>query len=260
MASAADLVEYLGTDTTYGTVLVRAAAVAQNASQLGFSSKSVPDDRSGEFSIDVLEVAESQVQVAVLSDDGVNVQVTDMGDINDPLGSEPQNLPGLNNLGTGQDLPTLGQSLKLIPGTLSANHRYRFEWQYRNTIHTGDSDIDGMKVFVFGGAAQLAAAALPKLTFSPKEKENPRGQWNQSSGMTPRHGINVFPGSRLPVNVLIRDNDSYELDGAIADVQLVKTKLPVILTVTNATFVETGKTKATMELGRRMMSHFIRFR
>ena len=204
-ASAADLVEFLGPGTTYGTVLQRAAAVAQDASQLGFSSKSVPDDRSGEFSIDV---ADDGVQVAVLSDDGVNVQVTDLGDIDDPLGSEPQNLPGLVNLGTGQDLPTLGQSLKLIPGTLSANHRYRFEWQYRNTIHTGDSDIDGMKVFVLGGGAQLALAGDTAF-LSPKDVNGKT--WDQVASISPDNTTYVFPGKTLTLQVIIPETDSYKV-------------------------------------------------
>ena len=252
-ASAADLVEFLGPGTTYGTVLQRAAAVAQDASQLGFSSKSVPDDRSGEFSIDV---ADDGVQVAVLSDDGVNVQVTDLGDSDDPLGSEPQNLEGLTNLGTGQDLPTLGQSLKLIPGTLSANHRYRFEWQYRNTIHTGDSDIDGMKVFVFGGNAELALAAnvyelspIDQGEFDDNGNQTRMaGEWKSPPAtISPSTGAKVFPESLVTIDIQIPEMDTIFVNGIPKALEYAGAAPVAKLTVKNATF-ENDQTEETMAL------------
>lgn len=53
------------------------------------------------------------MKAAVLSEDAVSVQVTDMGNIDDPLGSATQNMPGLGIFGDGQDLPIRDQSLKL---------------------------------------------------------------------------------------------------------------------------------------------------
>ncbi len=242
-ASAADLVEFLGPGTTYGTVLQRAAAVAQDASQLGFSSKSVPDDRSGTFSI---EVFDDNVQVAVLSDDGVNVQVTDMGDINDPLGSDPQSLPGLNHLGEGQDLPTLGQSLKLIPGTLSANHRYRFEWQYRNTIHTSASDLDGMKVFVFGGNAQLALAKT-KVKLSSLNTEDK--EWDADAFINPTHNTLHFAGSVVTVQLKIPEVDTVrDLDETILTTLPLDGKLKAKLKIVNAHFLVNGNEETEVDV------------
>jgi hypothetical protein len=201
----AELVKFLGSGTTYGTVQGEAAAAARDVTLLGISTSIRMDDHSGEYTIEVLE---DGVQVAVLSDDGVSVQVTDLGDIDDLSGPEPVSLPGLAHFGEGQDLPRLDQSLKLIPGTLTANHRYRYQWQYRNTFQTGPADINGMKVFVFGGAAQLALAG--DVAFLSPTDVNGK-TWDQLVSISPDNTTYVFPGKTLTLQVIIPESDSYRV-------------------------------------------------
>lgn len=237
------MVEFLPPGSDFGTVTTRAAAILSDPTQLGFNSSGYDgqknfDDRSGEFSI---EVYDDNVQVAFFSDDGVSVQVTDMGEIHDPLGPATENLPGLSNLGKGQALPDFGQSIKLIPASLSANHLYKFEWQFRNTLYTGGGDIDGMKVFVFGGGAQLALAA-PVVTLSPLDMDQePPCEWDIHAQLNPPNGAKVFPGSLVTIDVAIREIDYFEIEtnGAktLEDNVFFEGDGPVAkITLVNATF------------------------
>ena len=248
-ASAADLVEFMGRDTDFEhSVKSRAAYVAQDEWQLGFVSRVKMQVLTGEFSVDV---ADTGTQVAVLSDDGVSVQVTDMGDIDNPLGSGTQIPPGLAHFGEGQDLPTLGQSLKQIPVVLTANHRYRFDWQYRNTYHTSASDLDGMKVFVFGGNAQLALAGDTAF-LSPNDVNGKT--WDQVASITPPATTLVFPGKTITLDVEIHESDSYRVlaggvFGARQSVPFVldaeeKSGVSATITLLHAQF-DTGGTEKT---------------
>jgi cyanophycinase-like exopeptidase len=102
------------------------------------------------------------ITLYALSDDGVTVTVTDTT-INDPS-MQPLSTV-LDNVGVGQAMPDLTQSLKKCSGTLQDGHSYRIVIRYRNTLYTGDGDIDGILMIGIGGKA--TANETPYFTANP---------------------------------------------------------------------------------------------
>ena len=251
LARAADLVQFLPSFDIY-SLKPYARVMANSPSDLGFSSISIPDDRSGEFYVTMFDPL---VQVVFFSDDGVDVQVTDVGDLSDPLGPVTENMNGLTNLGKGQALPDVEQSLKVIPATFTPNHTYRFQWQFRNTFYTGDGDIDGMKVFVIRGEAQLALAPPAKKT-ATFSHGIPPNETIWSAFISPDPNGLVLPGSVFTLQVEYYEVDSLTLVDSFGTRVLKvpfelneddETGVEITLDLKNATF-DDGASSATLQL------------
>jgi hypothetical protein len=84
---------------------------------------------------------DSQLVIAVLSDDGVTVKVTNADT------EIPTNVAFYEQ---GQALPNLDSSLKLVNGSWTDDTTYNVEIDYSNTCYTGNGDIDGLTLYFCG--------------------------------------------------------------------------------------------------------------
>ena len=104
-----------------------------------------------------------------------------------------------------------------------------------------------MKVFVFGGNAQLALAK-PVITLSPLDPtEETPSEWDGL--LFPPQGAKVFLGSIVNIGVQIYEYDTMEMGGSKVEIPFGGDTATATLTVENATF-EDGKNTATMTLQR----------
>lgn len=151
-----------------GATEVEVKALAQMAvndpSQLGYHSTGTPGQRDfDDFSLSYqISQVQGTITLYALSDDGVTITVTDTT-INDP--SMQPSSKVLDNVGVGQAMPDLNQSLKKCSGTLQDGHSYQIVIRYRNTLYTGDGDIDGILMIGIGGKA--TANETPYFTANP---------------------------------------------------------------------------------------------
>ena len=84
---------------------------------------------------------DNQLVIAVLSDDGVTVKVTNEETV------IPTNVAFYEQ---GQALPNLDSSLKLVNGSWADGTTYNVEIDYSNICYTGDGDIDGLTLYFCG--------------------------------------------------------------------------------------------------------------
>lgn len=116
---------------------VRSAATAQAASQPYYKSNAVESVvYEGYF-----RANDNTAQLAVFSDDGADVYID---------GTQVY-----SGKGTGQALPNLDQSLHQVGFTFDPDQVYKIKVDYGNLVLTGDTDIDGITLFCYGGGGQI---------------------------------------------------------------------------------------------------------
>jgi hypothetical protein len=204
---AGEMFQFLGTKTD-AEVRVIAQQIAGDPDRLGFHSVGSAgqtnfDDRTFSF---VVSGVTAPITLYALSDDGVTVSISSStGEMWQPL----------KNYSVGQAMPNLDQSLQKCGGTLDPGKTYTIVIQYKNTLYTGDGDIDGVVMLGTGGTA--TANEAPYLTLVAPE----RMQVGEASTANLRE---IFPGG--PGNKPEMDTQDTTISFAIGPAD--EDKLPTV--------------------------------
>ena len=143
-AQGAPLIRNLGA-VDYSGVEAVAAGIAQDGEGLAYRSHA--EEGPFTFEADFTPAADTS-KLAAFSDDGVTVSIAAADESGGATTFETTNV---SNLGVGQALPKLGQSLKPIIYDFEAGKSYRVRVVYSNTVYTGSGDIDGVLLFAYAG-------------------------------------------------------------------------------------------------------------
>ncbi|MDB5345854.1 MAG: cyanophycinase and related exopeptidase-like protein [Schlesneria sp.] len=145
-ASAGEMFQFLG-NMTEEQLRSQCQMFIDDPSKLGFHSVGSAgqtnfDDRTFSF---VISDVSAPITLYAFSDDGVTVTITDMAT------GTPRT--ALSRYGQGQALPNLAQSFQKCDGVLEAGKSYTVTIKYKNTLYTGEGDVDGVVMLGIGGTA-----------------------------------------------------------------------------------------------------------
>ncbi len=138
------IADFASEAAAWNAVKVRVQSLTDDSSNLAYSSTQTPDPQT--FTVYFIPTS-ADTRLAVLSDDGVNVSITDT--VTDTTTSNV-----VNRLQVGQALPDVNNSLQPVPFEWVANRLYRLTVQYDNIIYNAvGGDIDGIVFVVWNSEA-----------------------------------------------------------------------------------------------------------